>query len=147
MPKNQLFSVPPIFSMATPARDVEELHALPTLGHGVSEKTSVREADTNSVDLTKEKDFGSSVEVHPDDEDVVYLKGEPIVTTGRDVSRFVVDIRDDGDSALTFRSFFLGTVMAGLGAALCQVRSYSTIIVLILEGVLITSYWVTDLSV
>jgi hypothetical protein len=55
------------------------------------------------------------------DDDVVFLNGEPVVTTGRDVSRFVVDIRDDGDDALTFRSFVLGTVMAGLGAALCQV--------------------------
>ena len=55
------------------------------------------------------------------DDDVVYLNGEPVIATGRDVSRFVVDIRDDGDDALTFRSFVLGTVLAGLGAALCQV--------------------------
>jgi hypothetical protein len=53
--------------------------------------------------------------------DTALLKGEPIVTNGEDVSRFVVDIRDDGESALTFRSIFLGTVFAGLGAALSQV--------------------------
>ena len=47
------------------------------------------------------------------DDDVVYLSGEPVIATGRDV----VDIRDDGDDALTFRSFVLGTV----GAALRQV--------------------------
>jgi len=51
----------------------------------------------------------------------VYRNGEPVITTGRDVSRFVVDIRDDEDPALTFRSLFLGTVFAGMGAALCQV--------------------------
>ncbi|KAK0192884.1 peptide transporter MTD1 [Armillaria mellea] len=48
------------------------------------------------------------------------LDDEAIVTSGQDVSLFVVDVRDDGDSALTFRSLFLGTVTAGLGAALCQ---------------------------
>jgi len=46
---------------------------------------------------------------------------EPIISTGEDVSRFVVDLRDDGDDALTFRSMVLGTAFAGLGAALCQV--------------------------
>ena len=46
---------------------------------------------------------------------------EAIISTGEDVSRFVVDLRDDGDDALTFRSMVLGTVFAGLGAALCQV--------------------------
>lgn len=56
------------------------------------------------------------------DEEVQMLNGEPVVTTGRDVSRYVVDIRDDGEAALTFRSLTLGTVFAGLGAALCQVR-------------------------
>ena len=48
-------------------------------------------------------------------------KGEPIVTTGADVSRFIVDMRDDGDEPVTYRSFFIGTVIAGLGAALYEV--------------------------
>lgn len=56
----------------------------------------------------------------PDLDDVLMLNGEPVVTNGRDVSRFVVDIRDDGEEALTFRSIFLGTLFAGLGAALSQ---------------------------
>jgi hypothetical protein len=50
--------------------------------------------------------------------------GEPVITTGRDVSRFVVDIRDDEDPALTFRSMFLGTMFAGLGATLSQVSNF-----------------------
>lgn len=53
--------------------------------------------------------------------DTIFVNGEPVITTGRDVSRFVVDVRDDGDPSLTFRSIVLGTVFAGLGAALCQV--------------------------
>ena len=51
--------------------------------------------------------------------------GEPIITTGRDVSRFVVDIRDDEDTALTFRSMFLGTIFAGMSAALSQVSDFN----------------------
>ena len=47
--------------------------------------------------------------------------GEPVITAGRDVSRFVVDIRDNEDTALTFRSMFLGTIIAGMGATLSQV--------------------------
>lgn len=84
---------------------------------------------------TFDKKSASSVEVldekvtpldekYLDADDVVLLNGEPVVTTGYDVSRFVVDLRDDGDAALTFRSLFLGTVFAGLGAALCQVCGF-----------------------
>ena len=54
-------------------------------------------------------------------EEVVYVKGEPVITTGLDVSRFLVDTRGDGDPAITFRSMVIGTVFAGLGAALCEV--------------------------
>src|ERR1700735_2242619 len=54
------------------------------------------------------------------DFELAYHNGEPVITTGRDVSRFVVDIRDDEDPALTFRSIFLGTIFAAMGAALGQ---------------------------
>ena len=57
-----------------------------------------------------------------DDSKPIFHNGEPVITAGRDVSRFVVDIRDDEDSALTFRSMFLGTIFAGMGAALSQVN-------------------------
>ena len=53
-----------------------------------------------------------------------FHNGEPVIATGRDVSRFVVDIRDDEDPALTFRSMFLGTMFAGLGATLSQVSNF-----------------------
>lgn len=49
-------------------------------------------------------------------------KEEPIIRTGEDVSKYLVDVRDDGDPAITFRSMVLGTLFAALGAALCQVR-------------------------
>lgn len=53
--------------------------------------------------------------------------GVPVIKTGRDISHFVVDIRDDGDEALTFRSILLGTVFACMGAALSQVSTHSSL--------------------
>ena len=55
----------------------------------------------------------------------ILLDSEPVITTGQDVSRFVVDIRDDEDTALTFRSIFLGTIFAGLSASLYQVSNFN----------------------
>ena len=74
------------------------------------EKGSTYNIDDNS--LKDDSDPASS-----------YRNGEPVITTGQDVSRFVVDIRDDEDPALTFRSMFLGTLFAGMGAALSQVSN------------------------
>ena len=56
------------------------------------------------------------------DEKPQYVKGEPVIANGRDVSKYLVDLRDDEDPPLTFRSAVLGTVIGGLGAALYQVR-------------------------
>jgi hypothetical protein len=60
-----------------------------------------------------------------DDSKPVLHNGESVITAGLDVSRFVVDIRDDEDTALTFRSMFLGTISAGMGAALSEVSNYN----------------------
>ena len=60
-----------------------------------------------------------------DDSKPVFHNGEPIITTGNDVSRFVVDIRDDESQALTFRSMFIGTIFAGMSAALSQVNIWT----------------------
>ena len=59
--------------------------------------------------------------------EALYVNGEPVVQDGRDVSRFVIDLRDDGDEALTFRGLVLGTIFGGLRAALCQVCSRDSI--------------------
>jgi hypothetical protein len=56
------------------------------------------------------------------DEKPQYVNGEPVITNGKDVSRYLVDLRDDEDPPFTFRSVVLGTVIGGLGAALYQVR-------------------------
>jgi hypothetical protein len=52
------------------------------------------------------------------EDDLTLVNGEPVIVSGRDVSRFVVDLRDDEDPALTFRSMFLGTLFAGKSSAL-----------------------------
>jgi len=111
--------------MVASAVDAEKFQGLPSLGpsHQVSEKNDA---------LNTEGSFDNSLEKAGEDqdrysEDVELLNGEPVITSGHDVSRFVVDMRDDGDPALTLRSLFLGTVMAGLGAALCQVRAFAFI--------------------
>jgi hypothetical protein len=69
--------------------------------------------DDGDDDDDDDDDDGNSDEGSPRD--------EPVITTGEDVAYLVVDVRDDGGPALTFRSFFLGTLMAGLGATLNQV--------------------------
>lgn len=75
----------------------------------------------------EEKELQHNIQVDlpvEDDSKPILRNGEPVITTGHDVSRFVVDIRDDGDNALTFRSIFLGTIFAGMSAALSQVSVF-----------------------
>ncbi|KAG8716813.1 hypothetical protein FRC08_008754 [Ceratobasidium sp. 394] len=62
-------------------------------------------------------------QVYADDSlgDVKMVNGQPIIETGVHVSNFAIDVRDDGDAALTWRSFWIGTIVAGLGAALSQI--------------------------
>ncbi|PPQ87336.1 hypothetical protein CVT25_002085 [Psilocybe cyanescens] len=92
-------------------------------------KEKVNDSGSDSVEIADEK---LDVDANRFDEDEPqYRNGEPVITTGRDVSRFAVDIRDDEDDALTFRSIFLGTVFAGMGAALSQI-SVSTVFLLLL---------------
>ena len=86
--------------------------------------TSEKESPCSPID-DKEKESSQSADRSSEeeayDDDVVYVKGEPVITTGNDVSSFLVDVRDDGDPALTFRSLFIGTIFVCLGATLCQV--------------------------
>lgn len=61
------------------------------------------------------------------DEKPQYVKGEPVISNGRDVSRYLVDLRDDEDPPFTFRSAVLGTVIGGLGAALYQIYIFKPV--------------------
>ncbi|KAF8888579.1 oligopeptide transporter [Infundibulicybe gibba] len=98
----------------------------PAVDASSDEKLKLEKSDSTEVideknsSLDQEDPFASQ-------DDVVLLKGEPVITSGKDVSRFVVDIRDDGEDALTFRSIVIGTVFAGLGAALCQIYLFKPV--------------------
>lgn len=98
------------------AKDKDLLSQLPEL----DEKKLSSDSDLGLKDSKLESERVSYVEEDTLG-DVLYVKGEPVVQDGRDVSRFVVDLRDDGDDALTFRGLVLGTIFGGLGAALYQV--------------------------
>ncbi|KAF8182044.1 oligopeptide transporter [Pholiota molesta] len=110
------------------------LSGLPQLESQLDEK---HDTGSDSIEAVDEKaDFASSLD---GDDKPEYRNGEPVITTGRDVSRFAVELRDDGDKALTFRSIVLGTVFAGMGSALCQIylfkpvqMSVSTVFLLLL---------------
>ena len=90
------------------------------------EKVKEKLPDISIVELADEKSSGTfnNDEAEYKNDEAQYKNGEPIITTGLDVSRFAVDIRDDGDVALTFRSIVIGTVFAGLGAALTQAEHF-----------------------
>ena len=100
--------------------DAEKLVTLPVSSQALllAGKVSSTPSSTDSLPKQAEK---SLIRGGNDSDSTIFLNGEPVVTNGRDISRFVIDIRDDGGNALTFRSFVLGTILAGLGAALCQV--------------------------
>jgi hypothetical protein len=68
------------------------------------------------LDLAK-----SSYDYKDANERPLNVNGEPVITNGIDVSKHLVDPRDDEDPPFTFRSVVLGTVIGGLGAALYQV--------------------------
>ena len=63
----------------------------------------------------------SSSRLEDADEMPQYVNGEPVINSGRDVSRFIVDLKDDQDPPFTFRSVVLGTVIGGLGSAVVEV--------------------------
>jgi hypothetical protein len=84
----------------------------------------------SSSDIKEKQNDSRTTSVEIADEKVAepeYRNGVPVIKTGRDISHFVVDIRDDGDEALTFRSILLGTVFACMGAALSQVSTHSSL--------------------
>ena len=89
-----------------------------------SEETRIQEKLEIVVD-EKESQYNIYETSLVDDSKPIFHNGEPVITTGRDVSRFVVDIRDDEDTALSFRSMFLGTIFAGMSATLSQVSAFT----------------------
>lgn len=102
---------------------IPELRASPSLDEKVPYDEKASDAGSQVLELNDaylEKGDGDSDAAS----DTLFVNGEPVIRTGEDVSRYAVDVRDDGDVALTFRSIVLGTVFAGLSAALGQVSCF-----------------------
>ncbi|KAH9002452.1 oligopeptide transporter [Lactarius hatsudake] len=91
---------------------------LPTLPS--SSETSFKEKEPR-VDSDKSPDR------YDGEDEKSLFNGEPVITSGRDVSRYLVDLRDDEDPPFTFRSIVLGTLIGGLGAALYQIYIFKPV--------------------
>ena len=98
----------------------EQQGTSPVLFSSYHEPTSSSDdvPDDEKEDVTPDKSFSGPEDA---DEKPQYVDGEPVIKSGGDVSKFLVDLRDDQDPPFTFRSVVLGTVIGGLGAALYQV--------------------------
>jgi hypothetical protein len=100
-----------------PTRELEEPQTLSEKEKGVDTPEEKSVLDKDAADFDSEKASGAARDFSRED-DVTLVNGEPVITSGMDVSRFVVDLRDDEDPALTFRSMFLGTLFAGKSCSL-----------------------------
>ncbi|KAA1466657.1 OPT superfamily oligopeptide transporter [Dentipellis sp. KUC8613] len=115
--------------MASPIEKVSGLPTLHSTANGITEKASQKGSDD---EIVHDRDNGSLSEKgyhdNGEDDDVpLHVNGEPVITSGKDISRYVVDLRDDGDPPLTLRSVVLGTVFGGLGAALYQIYIFKPV--------------------
>ena len=113
------------YSMKIPSASYSE-----KLDKEIPEKSGLDRVDTDSQyhvrSKTIESDAGRNT-VGDEFGTTRFVRREPVITTGADVSNYAVDVRDDGDEALTFRSITIGTIVAGLGAALAEVSSCFTL--------------------
>ena len=100
-------------------------HQPTDLSSSLDEKTDKKASSSETVGVIEECSDPerpvSDSEKNSIHSGTVFVNGEPVITNGKDISRYIVDLRDDGDPSLTFRSIVLGTIFAGLGAALYQV--------------------------
>ncbi|KAH9972971.1 oligopeptide transporter [Lactifluus volemus] len=96
---------------------------LPTLSSLPDEPT----LDEKGLDSSAGEKEASLDQYEGQDGESVYINGAPVITDGKDVSKYLVDPRDDGDPPVTFRSILLGTIVGGLGAALYQIYIFKPV--------------------
>ncbi|KAJ3557724.1 hypothetical protein NM688_g1317 [Phlebia brevispora] len=95
---------------------------LPVLG--IESDVKKRRPDDVEEVHEKEKEnslTGSDSSLEQGLRDDKLVENDRVITSGEDVSNYLLTTRDDGDPSLTFRSVVIGTVFAGLGAAMCQI--------------------------
>ena len=85
----------------------------------------VHSADEKSVDISKKTALDSEIlPVERNDESDSDSK-DAIIVTGADASRHLLPMRDDHDSALTFRSLLLSSGLACFQAVMYQIYTVS----------------------
>jgi hypothetical protein len=57
-----------------------------------------------------------------------------IIITGADAAKHLLPLRDDGESALTFRSLFLASVLAAFQAVMSEIYYVSSLVSLIVPA-------------
>jgi hypothetical protein len=106
-----------------------------TLETSVSQVHSSDNVDEKSLDAPKKAVLGSEIlDVSPTDrhDDSDSDSKDAIIVTGADASRHLLPMRDDHDSALTFRSLFLASCLACFQAVMYQIYTVSCVFWLIM---------------
>ncbi|KAF1950451.1 OPT superfamily oligopeptide transporter [Byssothecium circinans] len=98
--------------------------------------SSAKASNINSLDssLNHQDDIptdvfdpGNSKKKGIDEADTRLVRGAVVISDGDDVARYVVSTQDDGDPALTFRSFIIGSGLTALAACINQIYFYKPV--------------------
>ncbi|WVQ84175.1 hypothetical protein IAT38_006322 [Cryptococcus sp. DSM 104549] len=105
---------------------IETVHTL-TSGHpDIEEEQFARGESKSEQDLSLKGEPHDSSE-SSEEKDKELQDGKVIIKDGHDVSRYVVLTQDDGDRALTFRSFVIGSALTALAACINQIYFYKPV--------------------
>lgn len=98
---------------------VEEKAASVQDYQGIDEKNQIA---VNDVEVSKGGATVNESDAAPvrDDDD-----GDHIIITGADAATYLLPMRDDGESALTFRSIFIATCLSAFQAVMYQIYMVS----------------------
>lgn len=94
--------------------------------HVVNEKLHLDSDDIDKISPASKE--APAVEVSSDDDSaIVHGKSDAdhIIVTGHDAATHLLPLRDDSDSALTFRSLFLATILSAFQAVMTQIYNAS----------------------
>ncbi|EME47911.1 hypothetical protein DOTSEDRAFT_146951 [Dothistroma septosporum NZE10] len=82
--------------------------------HGKSATTAIVSDEEQDIEVLSSKD-------------TEYKQGNPIIKDGADVSKYLVDVRDDGDPSFTFRSMVLGSLFTALSSVIMMLYQFKPV--------------------
>ncbi|EKD19160.1 uncharacterized protein L3040_007271 [Drepanopeziza brunnea f. sp. 'multigermtubi'] len=86
---------------------------------------AINEKKHSITDSGVEKEILATGEVAVDDDSIKDSDDKDhIIITGRDAAKYLLPLRDDHESALTFRSIFLATLLSGFQATMYQIYAF-----------------------